>query len=352
MLNDNDLKTLGLLSREQLAKPVPVEWPDEEENAYGAGLAPVLALTALFALGHYEQPHLSAAEALGIKIEVLTHVKDQRGKYHPTRRHVIKISSELPMDVLTQGNNPDAQVQADDDTNKRAVDFDETSGFLASTPRGAIVCETDEDGFLVSSVLSSLKPLEQIAAPEWLSWASVPPGWLQRELQHHLEQNDTWHNVVAAGLYARLSPPLNFSSQSAPAGAKLLEADLARPRNWFRDKLSAGQHESVDLLSMAEVDHLFREIDDLQHEMACDDLDWQRAVLNLCRSRDDLEGVRILLNETEIGPRISEVVESLDSEGSLLLRSVPVALTFRDERLRTVASFDPGAWWVSLVDQG
>jgi hypothetical protein len=204
-------------------------------------------------------------------------------------------------------------------------------------------------GERVEPTSSSSLTLEQVKPPvgleQWVS-ASGAESWVRNEVQRHLAQNDTWHNFVAAGLMARLAIPSGTTWQIAE-----IQEDLAKPRRWIRS-LDQEQRMTVEILLAAEVQRLFISLDELHREMACDDPGWQADLVQFCQERDDLEGVRILLNETESGLRMDYVVEAFDSSASKFVRGIPVVLTLHDERLQSVASFDPEAWWVSIIDRG
>jgi hypothetical protein len=191
-----------------------------------------------------------------------------------------------------------------------------------------------------------VEPLEKINPPAdtWQAVSGHVEPWLREQVEQHLRMNSSWHNLVAAGLIARLA-----ASPDAAGRALALSEEMARPRRWALT-LDVKQLRTTGLLLQADTLRLLADLKDLQRTFECDDPDWQDDLLALCRSRDDIEGVRILLNEAGASDRTSSI-EVLDTEAMLFMSSLPVRLRLEDERLRTVAVFDPDAWWVSVVTE-
>jgi hypothetical protein len=226
-----------------------------------------------------------------------------------------------------------------------------------STSAGGAIVLPSGDGLLivvgphgleVTRVHGELSPapLAEIRAPVagWLAPYHAP--WLRDEIQARLERADAWQDAVAVGLFAR------FALASDRAGLDPLgQQDLVRPRLWARG-LGMAEVQTMALLLRAEVERLLAAVDDLAGTMACDDPRWRADLVELCHGRDDVEGVRLLLNEAGSGAIVTRAVELLDEIGSRFVRSLPVVLTLDDPRLREVARFDHTAWWATLAAAG
>lgn len=366
MLSKDEIQALGLGASEW-DNPVEIPWR-ADETAYGKGSARTLLLNTVVSLGLFLGPeNPSHLEQQGIVVSVLQDVlpggpsKAEQATGPPVseQMHVIKLSGGgQPIELRCLGDQ-DAVVADPKDANTYVVDLERARVVAAFTADGVTVYREGAHGLevIVMKRLVSIPELAPINAPEWLHPGSAAAGWLRLALEQHLQQDDSWHNVVAAGLYARFAPYVGSGGEASVAAARnwqapAVQTQLALPRNWFRRDLKPQEHETVDLLLMAEIDHLFFEIENLREEMACDHPDWQAGVLELCRARDNIEGVRILFNETTFGPRVTRALEPLDAEATTFLRSIPVKLRLTDERLRSVAEFDAEAWWVSIVDRG
>ncbi|MGH7860331.1 MAG: hypothetical protein ACREQY_23625, partial [Candidatus Binatia bacterium] len=171
------------------------------------------------------------------------------------------------------------------------------------------------------------------------------------KIREYLEVGDSWHRLVAAGLYARLIEP------SSPEESRKLIDDhiagrpnplLVRPIAWVRS-LSPTQLDDIEELALAEVDRLHGLVESLAESIDCEDPAWRGKVLELCHLRDDLEGTHSLLGEARRGDRLALALDGLDRDGDLFTASIPREIRFEDERLRRVRLGDPLAWWADLA---
>jgi hypothetical protein len=227
-----------------------------------------------------------------------------------------------------------------------------------ATSAGGLVLLPEGEGLLITEAPEGLvvfpvfreglapPPFPEIGSPllEWLGPRHA--RWLRAEIHARLERADPWQHAVAVGLFARLAVAADRPPTDVAGGD-----DLARPRRWAR-RLAPPQVATLALLLKAEAVRLLDLVADLAEAMACDEDGWRAELAELCRGRDDLEGVRLLLQEAGAGETVADAVGLLDEAGARFLGSVPVRLVIDDVRLREAAAFDPGAWWAAPARRG
>jgi hypothetical protein len=202
---------------------------------------------------------------------------------------------------------------------------------------------------LHGAAMPAVRPLAKLA-PRVADWLPADgerseERWLRHEVDARLAHDDSWQNVVAAGLLARLAAP----AAAVWTGNRPPEP-LARARQWARE-MTPDQRDTLGALLLAEVDRLLVVLESLTETLECEDPGWQADLRDLCLARDDVEGARLLLMEGGDAGRGTGLVMVLDTAGGAFVRSLPVQLRVSDERLRHVARFDPTAWWVALASE-
>jgi len=350
-LTEDQLEALGLAPA-RLGESVTLAWP-EEGAAHGRGLGDaVIGVTAILSVNyagiHFGAASVPMAESLRISI-------DQAEE----DRRILKVSgpAEAPADVRmlppAAGGRARGPAWARDPRDPTTVLLDLRPSAAAG---GAIVLPSGEglliaagpNGLEVTRIYGelSLPPFAEIRSPvvDWIAAHHAP--WLRDEIQARLERADAWQHAVAVGLFARHAPATDRGARD-PAS----QADLVRPRRWAHG-LRPAEVQTIELLLRAEVERLLAAIDDLAETMACDDSWWRADLVAICQGRDDVEGVRILLNEAGAGAAVAASVELLDVTGARFVQSLPVVLSIDDPRLREVARFDPTAWWATLAIPG
>jgi hypothetical protein len=349
LLTGDQLEGLGL-DPTRIGESVTLAWP-EEGAAHGRGLGDAVIgvtalLTANYAGIHFGAASVPLAEPLGISIDQAE--EDPR---------ILKVTG--PADAVAEVRMlPPALPAAPARGPAWARDPRDPATVLldlrpSGSAGGAVVLPTGEGLLIVAgpSALEvtlihgelSLPPLVEIRAPVagWIAPHHVP--WLRDEIQARLERADSWQEAVAVGLFARHAVASDRTTLDAAS-----EADLVRPRQWARG-LGPAEVETIDLLLEAEVERLLMRLEALAGTMACDDAAWRADLVTLCRARDDVEGVRLLLNEAGAGGSVEHSVELLDEIGASFVRSLPVVLSIDDARLREVIRFDHTAWWAALA---
>jgi hypothetical protein len=190
-------------------------------------------------------------------------------------------------------------------------------------------------------------PFEEISASGFDWSAAGDDEWLSRQIAADSSISESWRAAVTVGMFARLYEPPSGERPRAIVQAILrgeLEESIARPRRWVRS-LTASQLETLQDLALAEADLVLRTIESLDATYEPTEPDWQRQLLEICRRREDVEGVSLLLHEAGADRRLTSGLGLLDDIGRAFMFDVPIRIAPFDERLRRVASFDPEAWW-------
>jgi hypothetical protein len=231
-----------------------------------------------------------------------------------------------------------------------AVDLVKAGSLLISGPQGDVLATADAHGVtfaVVSGVI--VEPLATIEAPalQWLSDAQSTDHWLRSEVSELLERGGAWANVAAAALVARYSEP-----PSAAVAKQWLEATLARqtvstlaaPRQWAQ-QLQPAQLRTIQELACAEATRLVLMLDDVAETAVPEEGPWQSAWLDVCRGRDDLEGVCVLLREAGAAAVLQKPLARLDTTGLTIRSVLPNAFVTGDERTRRAGRVSPDSWW-------
>jgi hypothetical protein len=222
---------------------------------------------------------------------------------------------------------------------------------------------------LVASL--ALEPLAPIPAPEFEMWlADCRDSWLAGELEALVSAGDDWSLAVASGAFVRLMEPAavgqglvvrrldpggwppSTRAPSATAASQRVEAllrgevdeTLARPRRWIRG-LTPEQIRTVEQLALAEADRLMEALDEVVEATESATTDWSSEWVALCQSREDLEGVRVLLTEVGRHEALGRALATLDREGRRTSLGIPLARVPADEKLSRAHRIDPDAWW-------
>lgn len=181
------------------------------------------------------------------------------------------------------------------------------------------------------------------ALPRFVSDQQIATSdpWLAERLQFQLSLADSWHSGVASGL------ALRFHNEGGAQNGVAAENDFASLR-WVR-ALSNAERAALARRSLAHLDGLWTQLELLDERSDYPDEDWQHMLLDLCRRRDDLEGVIILLDRIDKGREVRDAVASLDRVAGRLIRKVDGRVITDDEQLRRASCDLPMAWWTSLV---
>jgi hypothetical protein len=166
--------------------------------------------------------------------------------------------------------------------------------------------------------------------------------WTVERVRFHLGLDDDWHNGVAAGTFLRLR--LRETRQTPS-----LSVSESWPHRWITGQ-TIEQRETLASRAIARTDGLWHWLEQLEQEPQFDGADWRNALQLLCEGREEVEGVRILLDWARHESALGSMLSAFDRAADLFVRSIPVALTMRSsELLRRAAIVSPTAWWTQFA---
>ena len=172
------------------------------------------------------------------------------------------------------------------------------------------------------------------------------PNWLQKEVEFHLG-GSLLDKCIGIGLLVRLWAP------EVGILLKELEGGGFTPREkadrWWAALPPEHRH-TVIRDALLRIDNLMDDLPELRSRVAEDPVTAAPLALDWLRRRDDLQALLYMAHCTSDAPRVLEgALQTLDeraaAEHSIWFFLPP----FDDERLRAVASEDPGAWWGDLA---
>jgi hypothetical protein len=261
---------------------------------------------------------------------------------------LVKLVAKGPVSVRVEPSGEAWTFQRPEEPNVAWVDASRSGPFLVETGSGRLLCSVERGQLVLQAVTSrtDLAPLADISEPADGWMRASRDGWLAGETARTLRTRGPWSVCVAAGRHARLADDAAYGEPGALVEAQIRGESVsgfAAPRRWVRS-LAAEQVSTMGRLALAEVDRLRGIASELERADPETDAwaeDWRR----LCHSRDDLEGVRVLLAERGASGDLDAQVAALDRAGRSLRMSAPLARLGRDERSRRARLADPDAWW-------
>lgn len=335
-LDPQVLDELGL-GGAALAAAGSTEWPASDvDSAKGVGAALALTLATLPAGEPMAPLLLPALERLGISVSSA-----------PAEPRILEFTSDGPLVVRSPRADAGAVLQLPEHPNAVSLDLRASGPFTLTSAGRTVLLVPGEEALEIHEVVEpvALAPLEPFAAPvmDWLQSCSDP--WLAQQVRPLAEAGDTWSTSVAAGMLARL---LERSGSSRDRVAALLagqvDPELARPRLWARSLLPR-QIETIERLALSEVDLLFADLELAEQVVDESEPGWPEAWVRLCHSRDDLEGIALLLREAGHSSRVDIALDNLDREGRRVHAGLHLQRLPDDERMTRAALRDPFAWW-------
>lgn len=348
-LEGNLLDNLGVV-RAQLGAATEVRLKSDD---VGEGLVrEALALAALIShpeAGAFEPVEVASASAVGVQVEVSARDAEWIRMLFPKGVAVGVEVSKGDRDrdfALFEGARPTLLLNPE----AAGVTYahrDDGEGLLAvPTPGGVVLIAVNALG-----AIGIMGPgLRDAPIATWTESTTDP--WMALELAERQTPGSAWSQVVAAGLYVRLlEPPLAVIRETVTAMAEGRpspgRAELGAPVLWFAE-LSAMELDEVERLALSEVDLALAILDRL---LATSDADIQQEEFaELCRSRDDLEGVLVLLETRARGHGIREALRAVD-EVAEELRDEGLSPPL-DERFRRVGRWSEDAWWALAEGEG
>lgn len=328
-IDEKLLAELGLANA-QLVDAEPLAWPESDFGA-ASGLSAAVTL-AMLAAGARTAPvaHPGLAQA-GLT-----------AAYSIDAPRLLELASDGAIQVRASPAAADAVLQSPEHPHLAWLDLTRSGPVAITTSRLTVLVVPGERGLLVREVLPPDAP---VVAPlaEWLASCSDP--WLVEQVQPLASDGDDWSTGVAAGMLARLVEPAHLGrDRMAALVAGRVDPELARPRQWARS-LSPAAAATLERHAVVRAQALLSPLVAVEPRIDEDAPRWPAEWVALCRSRDDLEGVTILLHEAGRGERLEAALAPVDDLGRRVAAGVPLRRVPRDERLRRAALNDPDAWW-------
>jgi hypothetical protein len=321
--------------------PVPGAERDVGTGAKVASLALGVVTSLRAALGDvsFVETAVPAAQSIGALIAMSEF------------RDVVKVTlgGGDSVRVLASGDIDERRFFVDDRDPSTVCVFvkDGPIAVLRSDGSGVIVVATgrEPDLTVVVGRPHVIQELAAIVAPlvEWCAACGDP--WLVQQVGRRARMSTRWQIAVGAAMIARHAEPGSIDTIEEllrPATAALVA------RRWF-GALSAVELATIQDLGVAEIESLTDLVFDLRQSPTAYSRTWRRSVLRLCHGRDDVQGVRSLLEERGAAVELSSAIDVLDDLGEEWAAMVPAHIAIDDERLRRVASEDPCAWWGRLA---
>jgi hypothetical protein len=232
-------------------------------------------------------------------------------------------------------------------TEGASVRTDSPSAFVISTPDGSpIATGAVRAGGVQLRVLHAwpAPPLRTWRAAageaEWsLLAAGIDPGELAR-----------WDAAVVAGRLARLwrAPGDGRAAFAAMSSGARDSSPLVNARLWARG-LKGVQRGAIERFAVVEAGLLAARLMRLRDALEPGDPSAAAEWRALCARRDDLEGLRVLLRDSDCdcGAELAEFLATVDAIGRAVRFSWPSELDVHDARLQRVSEMEPAAWWGS-----
>ncbi len=172
--------------------------------------------------------------------------------------------------------------------------------------------------------------------------------WMLGQIEN-LDASDHWGTLLVVGRLARLG-----ELYATPAERRAAVDDLLRgrvdprhrgPRAWA-SRWSEVQREQVRGWTLARIDSLQGDLKRVERGAELMAPEWRASLLATLRSRDDLEGVVLLLLEGGEPPDVVAALDALDTRGEAFARAASGRVGFYDvqlDRARSIETLRP--WW-------
>ena len=94
------------------------------------------------------------------------------------------------------------------------------------------------------------------------------------------------------------------------------------------------------------LDELVCRLEKLEGRVAVTEPAWRRAMLAALRARDDLEGIALLLVQSQDEPEVLDALQQADERGEALAKRLGGSVGFEHEQLRRAGAIElHGPWW-------
>lgn len=276
-------------------------------------------------------------ETLAVRSDVL-HAIGLSARFDPVQRR-LELAAPVDLGFTISPAVPGASVNLAD-----AVSLPVAASFqtgIESTDGGLLaLCHLDQG--VVRFQIAYAWPAPPLAA--W--FGSVDDAEMKTFADGRRDAATRWVETVLAGRLARLlragSARQRLEAMRAAEGGDA----ASRARTWLR-QLTPVQRALIERFALVRAGRLAARLEDELDALGPDDEGLPARWRSLCHERDDLEGVRVLLQEAGTGGNVGGALRRADEIGRAIRFSWPPGLDADDERLRRVSEGDPGAWWGS-----
>jgi len=215
----------------------------------------------------------------------------------------------------------------------------------------------DGDGCRYRKLVPVPSPLPHSDVAAWPG--ASEPEWLRGECLGRILSGEPWQQVVAAGLVLRYQPEAWSRERVRALFERIREGtsdpEAERPRRWALD-WTAAEAAAVEDAAVGDAIRLRTRLEGLREDVEIEasggvgDAAWRAELTAVCESRDDLEGVRLLLAARRAGQRLDSVLTALDRAAGAFVHSLP-PLGLSNSRLTRAREIVEGAWWVAVLER-
>jgi hypothetical protein len=315
----------------------------------GLGSAMISSLSELLGCGfqkaEFYHARFSAFEQVGLLVQVLAN-NPRVLKVSSADGSEVHVLRPVHKDARSEAvSDPDWHLDRDDPGTVFLQCSGEARAVVGTQARSGILIEADGQSVTQLFLPLDPEPCAPMSSPA-LRWCEeLGDSWLREEVVEALADADPLGHVVAVGLFKRMQ-----ADPADPVGTvrQLLEGkpvpQLSRSHEWFRS-LSAAQRRTSERLACERSERLAAQMPLLSRLTA-------EQVLSVLVKRDDLEGVRVLLQEVGAGQRLDAAVSAVDRFGCECQDRSLAHTAVRCQRLVRAYQLDPGAWWATALGAG
>jgi hypothetical protein len=352
-LQDDELDDLGI-GREELGDPAIMKLEQEGEHTETAESfeprrdeGPDNFLSRYVRDKGFEERRTNEwLEAAGLSLKF----RENRANIAIVKSHRGQLRS---LEVL--GDGDPSTILVTEDASNALVDLDRIGAIVAHLHGGdRLVLRKGVDKLAVWCIAST--PIEPPSPPDvrppvesWIESNDLEP-WLGDLVDMHLEVDDNWNHVVAAGLYKRLHR--GDSEEESDFLQSLLDAEMETPSDpvgEWASGLEPDQIEAIQEAARRRVGRVHDRIEKVLEHVDPDDDVWRGMYLDMLHARDDLASVReiLLAADAEAAEALDGHLRSLDQRGRRVVRSLPSVHELHDDaRLIRASTRNPDAWWI------
>jgi hypothetical protein len=305
------------------------------QAAEGSAALKLVAIVAAITSGDFRVAEAVKARAFNDAGVMLEHLPDQRAFMTTSLvdgGHIaVRSRQSTETHVLDNGSV--------------VVPVREDDVYVVDGPSGSVVFGVDRGMLVVVAPANVVDPLVDVAAEAGLH-ALAGQGWLGDAVAGYLARGTTWGNVCAMAVLGR-----GALVDSDPAVVdERIAAPLRAARAW-----SQQQRRTVHDLAIARVAHVVEELDELNDALeqaagADVDDDLLARTDRICRAREELAAVHLMLIEAGAADRLPTALAMLDERGEEVAAGFPlVDKDDADDVVAAGAALTPDEWWTRHI---